>query len=176
MSTNYIMTRGGQRFDFRNPHAFNYQIEDIAHSLSQICRFTGHTTRHYSVAQHSVMVSHLVPPEDAMCGLLHDAAEAFLGDVASPLKALLPDYRSLEADVEGAVMVAFGLGAMPASVKHADLIALSSEAAVLMAPEWDRFGLPEPLRDVRTRLLISPQTPLEARAAFMARYRELLSV
>src|SRR5579872_2947230 len=88
MSNNqpWIQTASGLEFPLFEPRLDAINIEDIAHGLSMICRFTGQCARFYSVAEHSVHVSHLVPREDAAWGLLHDAAEAYLGDVASPLK------------------------------------------------------------------------------------------
>lgn len=94
-----ILLLSGEYFDLAEPEACAFQVSDIAHALGNICRFTGHTQRFYSVAEHSVICSHMVPPEDAMAALMHDAAEAFIGDVSSPLKSLLPDYKAVEQRV-----------------------------------------------------------------------------
>lgn len=104
-----IMTFSGRRIDLLSLNQNVYNILDIAHALSNICRFTGHTRSFYSVAQHSVLVSLLVPPEDALAGLLHDAAEAFLGDVTSPLNQLLPNYQAIERRIGKAILAHFGI-------------------------------------------------------------------
>ena len=93
----WIATHAGRRFYFEAPHPDDVDITDVAHALSNLCRFTGHVNRFYSVAEHSINVSLLVPPEDALQGLLHDAHEAYIGDCSSPLKrAIGYDYRRLD--------------------------------------------------------------------------------
>jgi len=92
----WILTRTGRRFDLLAPKADQVSTLDIAHALSQLCRFNGHTSRHYSVAQHSLLVASIVPAEHQLAALLHDATEAYVGDMTRPLKALLPDFSAIE--------------------------------------------------------------------------------
>ena len=83
-------------------------MPDIAHALSMQCRFNGHS-QFYSVAEHSMVVASLVPHQFRLEALLHDAAEAYLGDIVSPLKALLPDYQALETKVDQAIRAKYCL-------------------------------------------------------------------
>jgi hypothetical protein len=166
-----ILLQSGDYFDFLAPETSRFTIEDIAHALSHLCRFTGHTGVFYSVAQHSVHVSHLVPAEHALAGLLHDAAEAFVGDVAKPLKDLLPDYRAIEDRIEAAVLARFGLSLpLPPCVKDADITMLVTEQRQLMrnSEDWDynRGRQPADLR-------LPYWPPKLAREAFLRRFHEL---
>jgi uncharacterized protein len=98
-------------------------IRDIARSLAFMNRYFGHTKFPYSVAQHSVLVSRNVPPADALAGLLHDSAEAYMGDCIRPVKylAIMSEYRALERMVLAFILGKYGLGPdLPASVKVAD--------------------------------------------------------
>lgn len=167
-----IILHSGTYFDLQDPERAAFSIEDIAHALGNLCRFTGHTDRFYSVAEHSVLCSHMVPPEDALAALMHDAAEAFIGDVSSPLKALLPDYAAVERRVERAVWASVGLpDDLPASVKVADRMALALEQRFCMGNR-DQWGDVPVLADA----VASPirfLSPAEARAAFLDRYQSL---
>lgn len=168
-----ILTVSGNYFNFLRPEAADFTIEDIAHALSNICRFTGHVKSFYSVAQHSVLVSRLVPAEHALAGLLHDAAEAFLGDVSSPLKMLLNDYKEIERCVEKEVLGRFGLSSdLHPEVKHADLRALATEKRDLMAigasEEWSVLNGVTP--DLAA---VVPLSPGAAYHLFMGRFSAL---
>jgi len=89
MKNTEIQLFSGKTFDFLDLKPINIDISDIAHALSQLCRFNGHTDRFYSVAEHSLYVSSLVHPNYAIYGLLHDAAEAYIGDMTTPLKSAI---------------------------------------------------------------------------------------
>jgi uncharacterized protein len=129
----YIVTYTGRKVHLLNPTVDEISIYDIAKALSQICRYTGHTTAFYSVAQHCCYVSQLVPRAERLWGLLHDATEAYLGDVNSPLKSLLPNYQHLEENMMHVIAHKFGLSwPMPASVNYWDKCMLFNEVEVLL--------------------------------------------
>lgn len=92
----WMWTYTGRKYWPADPRVEDVNIHDIARGLSMLCRYTGHTKWFYSVAEHSVLVSLMVPQELALEALLHDASEAYLGDVSRPLKHHLPDYQRLE--------------------------------------------------------------------------------
>jgi len=167
-----ILTSAGRYFNLVDPNHRHVCIHEIAHALAHICRFTGHVRTFYSVAQHSYHASYLVPPEYALQALLHDAAEAYIGDVASPLKHLLPDYKAIEAGVEAAVTRHFKLPAvLHPSVKRADLIMLATEQRDLMpahADVWECIQGIEPMPQP-----IAPMAPQSARYCFLDRFFEL---
>ncbi len=105
----YIATSTEKHIDFVNITPDQICIEDIARGLSNECRFAGQLESFYSMAQHSVYVSQIVPPEYALEALLHDAAEAYIKDIPSPLKAILPDYKVVEKRIEAVICEKFGL-------------------------------------------------------------------
>lgn len=174
----WLCTATGREFWPLDPRPEEVDIEDIAHALSLACRFAGHCSRLYTVGEHSLLVARHVPPEDALWGLLHDAAEAYLPDMPRPLKRL-PEfawYRQAERRVMDAICDRFGLPRTePESVKAADLRALATEARDLMparsVARWGSIAGVEPFRED-----LRPWTPPEGtRAQFLARFHELVS-
>ena len=173
-----IETASGREFNFLEPTQDSISIEDIAHALSNICRYTGHVRDFYSVAQHSVLVARIVEemgrPELALRALLHDAAEAYIGDVSSPLKKLLPEYRRIEAIVSAAIDRKFGFdGPEPPEVRRADYIALLTEKRDLMP----NTGIWPEYRDIAPRERpASPMEPFRAETLFLNKYHELRTI
>jgi uncharacterized protein len=165
-------TYSGHQFWALDPDPEDVHIEDIAHALSQLCRFGGHCRDFYSVAQHAVLVSRIVPPTDALWGLLHDAAEAYVVDVPRPLKHLsqFKGYRAIERLVMITICHRFNLVSFiqPESVTKADDQALATEARDLMKQHYDWRLTATPLPDP-----IQPCPPAEAEQAFLARFKEL---
>ena len=165
-----IRTYTGRWFRPLAPTVDDIDIEDIAHALSNICRWTGHVKQFMSVAQHSVLVSQVCKPEDALSGLLHDASEAYLADLASPVKhaASMEAYRKAERKLQTVIYQRFGLPLrMLASVALADKLVLAAEARALMGFEWpEGLEIPEGLR-------IEPLAPSDAKVQFLERYWDL---
>jgi len=177
MTGPYIQIRGGDKLYLQNPSPWSISLEDIAHSLANQCRFTGHTSAFYSVAQHSVRVSEMA--QDAGCNLatqrvalLHDASEYVLGDVSSPLKSLLPDYRNLEEVWWDALALRFLLlPEVPAIVKRFDERAVMQEVSAFVC-EPDGDGWPE-VAPEPDECLITPWAPRRAFEEFMSAARRL---
>lgn len=175
MDAPYVSTFLGNRFYLTQPRIDDVDIEDIAHGLAYQCRFNGQTREFYSVAQHSLMVTDLVPEPCRLAALLHDAAEAYLGDMVKPLKNLFPEFSVIEGRVMQIIGHRFGvdLEALDPSIKQADLVALATEKRDLMphsTETWvnlqDVAPLPEALR---------PMSPMAAKAAFLERFDRLLA-
>ena len=167
----WMQTFSGVQYWPAAPRVQDVRIVDIAHHLSMLCRFTGAVRRFYSVAEHSVLVSHLVPPEHALCGLLHDAPEAYTNDISKPLKISLPDYKRIEALNWAAVAEKFGLPTkMPEEVHAADYVMLRTEQCTLMphcehTPAWAEHAT--------DAVNINCWAPEEAERQFLARFYEL---
>jgi len=165
-----ILMPSGFVLDLLEPVATGMPIEDIAQCLAAQPRWGGATRPWYSVAEHSVMVSRLVPPELAYDGLMHDCEE-FLGDWPSPGKVLLdPEYvKKKLRPVKLALSRRFGFRLGLAAVKQADLVTMATELRDLLPPHWMDWGhLPPPATQK-----ITPAGPERAYGLFLARYEEL---
>jgi hypothetical protein len=149
-------------------------IEDIAHALSNLCRFTGHGP-FYSVAQHSVYVALLAEPDPELMlwGLLHDGPEAYINDLASPIKhsPLLSGYRRVEQHIISRIIKKFSLSppVEPQEIKYFDAVMCSTEAAQfgLKTREWRNYA---PEIDIK----ITPWAPKKAEKKFLSLYKKII--
>lgn len=171
-----IQTASGDYVSPLYPNEWTPRIDDIAHALANLCRFTGHTRKFYSVCEHSCRVADLLPPHLRLAGLLHDASEAYLGDMSRPLKHhpfFGEAYRDVEQALQGRIEEVFAVTTDLPEIHHADLVLLATEKRDLMPPgsEWKLLEaivpLPEP---------IWPWSPEFAKAAFLLRYHRLSPV
>lgn len=169
----WIQTYTGRQVWPMKPDPAHLHILDIAHALSMKCRYSGHTSRFYSVAEHSVLVSHNVPEELALWGLLHDAAEAYLPDIARPIKAAMTGFKAIEDGVMRAVCAHYGLPEIePAEVKEVDMRICLDEKAELMRPMTVvDTSLPDDLSPLGIQIFGWP--PLVARTEFLVRFHQL---
>lgn len=155
---NSIRTFTGKVFDLLIPDPNSICIEDIAHGLSHTARFAGQLPCFYSVAQHSVLVANKVPPELKLAALLHDASEAYMGDMPSPFKSLMPEFQAIEARVMEVIASKFGFKyPLERSVKYADYHLLNQE--------WNSF--------VNETNEIFPLSPSESKQLFLAAYYDI---
>lgn len=179
----WLETASGRRFFLLTPSPMDVAIEDIAHALARQCRFAGHVTvPHYSVAQHSVLVSQHVPAELALDGLLHDAVEAYVQDLPSPVKWAMrridagleehTAYDEVEERVARAVALRFGIAfPTPRSVKDADMRALFTERRDVRLPSshlWEDQDAYPPFLE-----LIRAWGAEEAQERFLERFAEI---
>ena len=166
----WIQTYTGIRFTPAEPRLDDIDIHDIAHALSMQCRFSGHCRTFYSVAEHAVRVSRHVSPANALWGLLHDAAEAYLTDLPRPVKQVMPEFQAFEDQLLQAVAHRFGLTwPLPDEVVRADCELLATEARDLMGPPPDSWGLGvDPLPGK-----IVPWSAAVAEQRFLERFDEL---
>lgn len=170
----WLQTFTGRKFWPIDPCADEVSIDDIAHALSMLCRYSGHCLRFYSVAEHSVHVAQWLfdngyPYEAVLAGLLHDATEAYVADVPRPLKQSLPTYKDAESKVWRAIAARYGLAAeLPAEVHEADNRILADEIQQNMKPmEW-HANHDDPLG-----VELQFWTPAQAEHEFIAMFRFL---
>ncbi|HTH15505.1 MAG TPA: hydrolase [Magnetospirillum sp.] len=166
-----IVTASGFVLDLANPDATGLPVEDVARALAYQPRWCGATRLFYSVAEHSVLVSRLVPTPLAYHGLWHDSVEAISGDWPSPMKVLLgrDEVKRKLAPLEAAFQKRFRYRGNSAEVKKADLVAMATELRDLLPPTWLDWGHLPPPAEQR----IEPVGPEKAYALFMERYEEL---
>lgn len=178
-SGQWIETVSGVRIEFLDPKPSQIQIKDIAHALSNNCRFTGQCSKFYSVAEHSWHVARMLegtPLEVQLGGLLHDASEAYLADIATPVKRELPEYKVIEDNLMTAIAKRYNFEwPMHPAIKHADLMALSNEAYHLLPSrgnDWDTWRQVKrpPIIDAYRPIGMVPDT---ARQVFMDKFFEL---
>lgn len=172
----WIQTYTGKQFYPLDPDYRVICIEDIAHSLSMKCRYGGHCLRFYSVAEHSVHISRAVSAEHALWGLLHDAAEAYLADIPSPVKHLIPGWKEIENKVQIEICKKFDLDFVePPEVKLADKRIISNERDALMLIDegkiraWTGTAIQEPLPGVG----IQAWSPLVSECKFLMHFDAL---
>jgi hypothetical protein len=172
----WILTFSGIEFWPIDPRLEDVCIEDIAHALSMQCRYSGHVSQFYSVAEHSIRVAELVPPEDQLWALLHDASEAYLVDLPRPIKRYTEigrHYREAEDCLMAVICERFALHPdQPESVKRADQAMLCVEAKALLPNnswwrKWESclIGTERPIGNT-----VFPEC---AEAAFLALYASL---
>jgi len=178
MSEVKIETSTGILFDLLEPTWHMIRITDIAHSLSQINRFTGHCKFPYPVAQHSRLGSYLVPKQFALRFLLHDASEAYLTDMNRPLKHFTPvgaEYRKIEGPLQSKLYARFGIyGPDPECIHDIDNQMLYAEKAQLMAgAAWNhKWSADRKAADVT----IEETTFQENKYLFLKRFHELFNL
>jgi uncharacterized protein len=178
----YIRTYSGGRFWPLDPHPDDLEIEDIAHALSNLCRWTGHSEKFYSVAQHCVLVSANLPSHPQLEGLMHDASEAYLSDLSRPVKhapGLGEVYRQAEKKIEEAIAMKFDLPKDTSpEIKMVDNRLLYTEARDLMKNlTWssDSAKQNETEEPNYLAITIEPWSPERAKQEFLQRFYLLSS-
>ena len=174
----WISLLSGAKFNYNKPEESDVTIDDIATALSNICRFSGHLPTFYSVAQHLVNASRLVPQEYAFDALMHDTAEAFTNDLPTPLKWALPIFKELETKIESAMGDKFGfLYPYPDCVKEADTIMLMLEKYYVKLDNsvWPAYEEWTKKRIARyqSKVDLKGWQPVRAKREFLERFEEL---
>jgi len=174
---NYLLTYKNLRFDPLKPTVDMIDIRDIAHALSQVCRFSGQSPSYYSVADHSVHVSEILEFQRAdrelqLAGLLHDAAEAYIADVPTPVKINLPAYKEIEDTIIRVIFKKFNLPfSLYAKVKQADIVALKTEFRDIIGQGL----LDHPDVPCHERVLKPSGSPLASEVTFLRLYSHLVT-
>lgn len=157
-----------------DPWPGDFAIEDIAWSLAHQCRYNGHTKLFYSVATHSILVAWFLPAHLKLEGLLHDASEAYLSDLPSPIKHLMPEYRKVETRLEDAIATQYRLDLRNPLVKESDDFVFQLEAQLVMGGAiGQKFGIDRLERGFVENEIItaSGRTPAAESERFLSVYR-----
>lgn len=172
-----IRLLSGCLFDYKRPHESDVQIGDIAAALSKVCRFAGHIHQFYSVAQHAINASRIVPAEYAFTALMHDTAEAFTNDLPTPLKFAVPIFKELEVRIESAMAEKFGFAyPLPDAVKLADSQMLAIEK-VRLKRDHSAWTVLDGIETAHIEHLVdtAPMAPARAERLFLERFEELVA-
>lgn len=170
-----ILTFSGRMVDVFNFTPDDVDVTDIAHALSQTCRYGGHACEFYSVAQHSVLLSQVVPPYLAKCALLHDAAEAYIGDVPRPIKHRMPVFVELDDKMTAIILKKFGVDpSQMEELKQYDLRICIDEMNQLMPVGPDTY-IPEEVLGEPLGVEIWSEGPFTAESEFLTRFKELFA-
>lgn len=169
----WVTTLSGKRFNILKPDPEAVKIEDIACALARQARFNGHTRFFYSVGQHSVLGAEVSPTKEiALQMLFHDATEAYIGDLVSPVKALCPDFELIETRIHWAISQKLNLEfPLPKVVKQIDRRLLATEVRDLITKDlgsWN-IGADEPFD-----FPIIPWPPEVTEARFLEFARNLM--
>jgi len=168
---NWIMTYTGKKFYSLNPKIEDIDIKDIAHALSLKCRYAGHCNVFYSVAQHSYLTSLLCERDLALSALMHDASEAYLPDVARPIKPHLVGFKEIENRILELIFKKYNIVfPIPEVIKYIDSRLCITEAQQLGfdISEWELATKYQPYN-----INIFPVGPEKAKELFMRRFDEL---
>ena len=166
-----ITTYRGREIDVLRPTVSDIYIEDIAHALSMICRYGGHSERFYSVAEHCVHLSNCATEENALEALMHDSAEAYIGGIVRPIKDAIPEFQRIEDKLYSVIASRYNFhGDIPEEVHSLDDRILVNEECLLM-PRSGKWPSLAGLRPLAVELQF--WTPQEAEAAFLQRFYDL---
>jgi hypothetical protein len=170
----WVLTWTGAAFEYDNPTEIH--VEDIAHHLSHVCRYGGATRFHYSVAQHSLHIAWALwrdhqDPFLSLDGLLHDAAEAYVGDMPSPLKQKFPEFVEYEKRLDAHIRAVLDFDGIPVPLredpitKHYDMRILLDERSLLLPNARHAWNLPDNLQPLGIE--IAPKHPSEVKRAWL---------
>lgn len=173
-----LLTYSGIYVNFIKPEPNTMRIIDIAHGLGNECRYASQCRVHYPVAQHCVIASHIVPNSLAKEALFHDSTEAYLKDLPTWLKILLPEYKEIEEVFEIAIRTKFNLTLnveerknIKKIIKEYDYKLLATEKRDLMPQDGEDWHFLKGVTPLP--FTIDPWTPAEAKERFLKRYEEL---